>query len=293
MTDYTLHPVFAYTVTALGVVLSLGSMLFIFKGRPIAGTGTEPQSITLGGIIIKTNSVTALLIFSLVTAALPLSLEFWLTLNLCSRSQSDQQNPSLRRTANGSTRPLNRTPSALPLTSKTIAEEKCESLLGKYKLYQNYEFINESGIRATTRTGTWVANSCENREDGAYVLKGDDSSTHHIEVIVNNEFEHIATTTTKYNSEVVIGKSGQLLNRTVHYDGDKPNPKMDAMDLERRGLQRYEVFIRSKLSEYVELRDQRHEFLKTKACLPALSNNNGFALLAFVCHDYTRVMKKQ
>ena len=66
-----------YTVTALGVCLSLFWMLFIFRGRSIPGT----QTIVWGKIEIKTTTVMGVLTASLVTAVLPLSMQFYIYLS--------------------------------------------------------------------------------------------------------------------------------------------------------------------------------------------------------------------
>lgn len=256
-----------YSVTALGILLSLFSMLFIFRGKPIAGTGTGPQSIVWGNLKIQTNSVMTLLILSLVTAMSPLGLEFYLILRNCIAGET--------------------------LGYGTISERKCESLKGEYKLSQYYEFINASGIKATARDASWIANTCKQLEKGYVILKGVDTTTYHLVVIVRNKFEDVGVTTTKYSSNLLMDRDGKLISRTVYYENEKPEPKFTPLSLEGKGFTDEErLFIENKLKEYGDLHDHRHAFLRTKTCSPALSENNGSTLLAFVCYDYTRAMQK-
>ena len=137
----TMNPYILYSVTALGFLLSLLSMLFIFKGKPIAGAGTE-QYIEWGTFKIRMNSVTTLFIVSLVAATLPLGLEFYLVKQRCCIIDDSLQ-------------------------KGTVSERKCESLKGEYKLSQYYEFINTGGIKATARNGSWITDTCKSLEDGS------------------------------------------------------------------------------------------------------------------------------
>ena len=263
-----MNPYILYSVTALGFLLSLSSMLFIFKGKPIVGKGTERQSLVWGNFKIETNSVTALFIVSLVTATLPLGLEFYLIQQRCCIIDNS-------------------------FKEGTASERKCESLKGEYKLSQYYEFINAGGIKATARDGSWIANTCKPLENGTVVLKGIDTTTYHLVVIVRNKFEDVGVTTTNYRSNVLIDRDGKLISRTVYYENDKPDPKFTPLSLEGRGFTDEEKsFIQNRLTEYDGLHDQRHAFLKTKTCSPALSENNGSIMLAFVCYDYTRAMQR-
>lgn len=262
-----MNPYILYSVTALGFLLSLLSMLFIFKGKPIAGAGTE-QYIEWGTFKIRMNSVTTLFIVSLVAATLPLGLEFYLVKQRCCIIDDSLQ-------------------------KGTVSERKCESLKGEYKLSQYYEFINTGGIKATARNGSWITDTCKSLEDGSVVLKGIDRTTYHLVVIVRNKFEDVGITTTNYRSNVLIDRQGKLVSRTVYYENEKPDPKFTPLSLEGRGFTAEEKsYIQQRLKEYDELHDQRHDFLKTKTCSPALSENNGSTLLAFVCYDYTRAMQK-
>lgn len=241
-------------------------MLFIFKGKPIAGAGTGAEYIVWGKFKIRMNSVTTLFIVSLLTATLPLGLEFYLVIKGCILDHSYKPG--------------------------TVSERKCESLKGEYKLSQYYEFINAGGLKATARTGSWVANTCEALERGFVVLKGNDETTYHLVVIVGNKFEDVGVTTINYRSNVLIDRDGKLISRTVHYE-KKPLAVFDPVSLERRGFTTEEKsFITDRLKEYKLLHDERHDFLKTKSCSPALSENNGSTLLAFVCYDYTRAMQR-
>ena len=254
-----------YSVTALGILLSLCSMLFIFPGKSIAGTDNRPQTIRYGNLELKTNSVLGVLTASLVTAVLPLVLQFILV--------------------RGGDNPL-------PFGSVT-AEMTCNALKGKYKLYTKYDFIKVADIKATVRNGTWDAATCEKgTEEGSFVLKGFDTSTHEIEIIINNRFEHVATQVTNYSSEVFIDRQGNLIRRTLHYPDQLPRVGPTQISLGERGLIDKEDYIKKKLDHYVKIRDRTHAGLKTKICIPAIAQNNGLTLLSFLCHDYTRAMIK-
>lgn len=169
-------------------------------------------------------------------------------------------------------------------------ESMCNSLKGRYKLYTDYEFINTGDIKVTVRSGTWNADTCTKGEEDAYVLEGNDTSQHDIELLFNGKYEHVATTVTKYSSEIFIDKNGQLIRRTLHYPDDQPKPESLRQDLEKIGLKVKEDYINRKMDEYVKIRTRKLQLLKTKFCHPALLNNNGMTLLAFLCEGYTRAM---
>ncbi|SCX59424.1 hypothetical protein [Nitrosospira sp. Nsp1] len=80
-----------YSVTALGIFLSLFWMFFIFRGRSIPGTHT----ITWGKIEIKTTTVLGVLTASLATAVLPLSMQFYMQVNKHSFSSETLANKQL------------------------------------------------------------------------------------------------------------------------------------------------------------------------------------------------------
>lgn len=168
-------------------------------------------------------------------------------------------------------------------------ESTCNSLKGLYKLYTDYEFINTGDIEVTVRSGNWNAYTCARGEEGAYVLEGKDTSQHDIELLLDGKYEHVGTTVTKYSSEIFIDKNGQLIRRTLHYP-DEQRPELVKHDLEKIGLIGREDYINRKIDEYVKIRTRKLLLLKTKFCHPALLNNNGMTLLAFLCEGYTRAM---
>ena len=173
---------------------------------------------------------------------------------------------------------------------KPDGESMCSSLKGLYKLYTDYEFINTGDIKVTVRSGTWNANTCTKGEEGAYVLEGNDTSQHDIELLFNGKYEHVAITVTKYSSEIFIDENGQLIRRTLHYPDEQPRPELVKYDLRKMGLKDKEEYINRKMDEYVKIRTRKLQLLKTKFCHPALLNNNGMTLLAFLCEGYTRAM---
>jgi hypothetical protein len=169
-------------------------------------------------------------------------------------------------------------------------ESTCNSLKGLYKLYTDYEFINTGDIKVTVRSGTWNANTCTKGEEGTYILEGKDTSQHDVELLFNGKYEHVGTTVTRYSSEIFIDKNGQLIRRTLHYPDEQPRPELIKHDMEKIGLKGKEDYINRKIDEYVKIRTRKLLILKTKFCHPALLNNNGMTLLAFLCEGYTRAM---
>jgi hypothetical protein len=66
--------ILAYSVTTLGICLSVLSMVFIFRGQPIPGDRGLPQVLKYKGPELRTNAVIMLLIISLVVAGGPFTL---------------------------------------------------------------------------------------------------------------------------------------------------------------------------------------------------------------------------
>lgn len=166
-----------YSVTALGVFLSLFWMLFLFLGRSIPGT----QTITWGKVEIKTNTVMGVLTASLVTAVLPLGMQFYMQLI---RERPD------------------------PPSAETV----CELLKGKYTLHFNY-FGEKDGIRLVARNGEWKANNCEPEKEH-FALKGDDSTKFDIEFFHKGRYQLVASGIFEYPSTLLIGENGKLISRT-------------------------------------------------------------------------------
>jgi hypothetical protein len=148
MNDYI-----AYIVTGFGFLLATFAMIFIFIGKSVSNNDNKQQLIKLYGIEARTNSIIAILFLSLITATLPMILQF---IGVHTKSNSD------------------------PL----VSEKTCNTLKGKYRLYTDYDFINTRDMKATIRNGTWIADKCEKLDDGTFILEGSDTSHHEIELII-------------------------------------------------------------------------------------------------------------
>jgi hypothetical protein len=253
-----------YGVTALGVLLSLFWMLFMFLGKSISSKDDGPQIIKLGTLEVKTNSVLGVLTASLVTAVLPLCLQFYLIL-------------------------AGILPPAQP--EPETGEPMCKSLIGHYKLHFNYIFGEKDGMRLIARRGELRTASCESsKEKGIFILKGEDTTDFDIEVLINGKYELVATGTFDYPSQLRIGENGKLISRT--FDVPPGNPKLTSYHhlLEQRGVPANIKEINGQIDKALELRAQKHIDLVTKSCDPAIGKLGGRDTLALICQDYTRVM---
>jgi hypothetical protein len=83
-----------YTVTSLGLLLSLFWTLVVFLGKRIGGENDMPQVIRYGKLQVSTNLVLTNLALSLVTAVVPLILEFYITLNSSLSLASSREVPN-------------------------------------------------------------------------------------------------------------------------------------------------------------------------------------------------------
>jgi len=70
--------ILSYAITFLGFVLSIFSMVFMLRGRPMAGDRGS-QVIKYKGLELRTNALLMLLIVSVVVAVLPLGLNYYLS----------------------------------------------------------------------------------------------------------------------------------------------------------------------------------------------------------------------
>ena len=246
-----------YTVTALGVCLSLFWMLFIFRGRSIPGT----QTIVWGKIEVKTTTVMGVLTASLVTAVLPLSMQFYI------RVQTERPDP----------------PSAA---------EVCELLKGKYVLHFHYIFGEKDGIRLVARDGEWKANSCE-PEEKYLALRGSDTTKFDIEFFYKGRYELVASGIFEYPSTLLIGESGKLISRTFRVAGNDTHIQKyydnwkkivgDDVTMEE---------VEGAIERALIVRANRHMELLTKYCTPTMGEYGGRDALVFICQDYARVMIK-
>lgn len=246
-----------YSVTALGIFLSLFWMFFIFRGRTIPGT----QTIIWGKIEIKTNTVMGVLTASLVTAVMPLCMQFYIYLN----------------------RP-----------APQSGEIACNSLKGNYSLLFNYVFGEKDGIRLIARDGNWKANSCEPaKENLVFALKGNDTTKFDIEVFHKGSYELVASGTFEYPSTLLIGENGKLVSRTFEVAGDATHiekyydnwKKIVGDDVTNENVE-------DKIKQALSIRANIHMGLLTKFCTPTVGEYGGMDALAFICQDYTRVMIK-
>lgn len=275
-----------YIVTALGVLLSLFSILFIFLGKPIAGTDGSSQTVKFGGVQARTNSLMTLLIVSVVAAVLPLCLEFYLI--LIGAIGVAQQAPEA--TPISEIIPM---PEITPALNTTSSQRICEVLKGKYRLHFDYVFSEGAGTRLTAKGASWNATSCEpSKEVGNFILKGDESTDYDIEVIIKDKYERVATGTYTYSSEVLIGATGRLISRVFEVAKDPPKLERYHVNLEKNGLINDQSDIDRKIKAALEIRDKKYEGLITKYCTPALSTTAGRTVFVFICEGYTRVMVK-
>lgn len=255
-----------YGVTALGVLLSLFWLLFIFLGKSISRPEDGPQTIRFGTLEVKTNSVLGVLTASLVTAVLPLCLQFYLILH-------------------GVLPPM-------PPAVET-GEPVCISLIGNYKLHFNYVFGEKDGTRLIARRGALKTASCEpTKEQGVFILKGEDTTDFDIEVLINGKYELVAMGTFDYPSELRIGENGKLISRTFDVPRDRPKLTHYYHLLEQKGVPTDINQIDGQIAKALETRAQIHIALVTKSCDPAIGKLGGRDTLAFICQDYTRVMVK-
>lgn len=273
-----------YSVTALGVLLSLFSILFIFLGKSAAGTGNGSQTLKFGGIEARTNAVMTLLIVSVVTALLPLCLEFYLILTgaMGAARQSPEAVPISEAI------PM---PRITPALNTTVSGRICEALKGKYRLHSDYVFSEGAGTRLTAKRASWNATDCEpSKEPGNFVLKGEESTDYDIEVIIQDKYERVATGTYTYSSEILIGASGRLISRVFEVAKDPPSLERYYIDLKKNGLIKNQSDIDEKIKTALEIRDKKYEGVATKYCTPALSTTAGRTVFVFICEGYTRVM---
>ncbi len=138
-------------------------MLFISLGKSVAGADDKSNAIKYKNLEIRTNSVVVILVASLVTAVLPLLLQFYTLINLPPTPPND---------ATAKVTPHGVVPPNETLEGAVSAEARCKSLKGLYRLYGDYDFVRTGNIKATVRSSTWDANTCKEGKDGSYVLRG-------------------------------------------------------------------------------------------------------------------------
>ncbi len=264
MNFYALYSITAYSVTALGFLLSLFWMLFMFRGKSISGADDRPQTIKYGKLELSTNTITGVLTASLVTAVLPLCLLFYLILS-----------------------------GILKPGPPASGEKQCHALLGKYRLHQKYVFTAEANTRSIANHGAWKAIGCEyNEEQETYILKGEDDTDFDVEVIIGGKYERIATARYVYSSEVTISREGKLLGRSFEAVLKPEDVIRYYKDRDGNKLNISESFIDEKVARVIELRNEKHRDSRTTPCVPALGELGGRVMVAFLCQGYTRAMIK-
>jgi hypothetical protein len=257
---------FFYSVTALGFLLSILSMVLIFLGKSIPHSENKPQIIKFGWLEVKANSAIGILTASLITAVLPLCLLTYLL-------------------------SIDKIPS-----ESLAAEERCELLKGKYQLHFNYIFSEKDGTRLVARKGMWNADTCTtNYSRTQFHLRGQDSTDFDIEILNDGIYQLVATGIFNYPAEVSINKNGELISRTFdvatsstkiikHYPAIKKAQKL--------GLITEIDNIEEIIDEALKIRADKHISLVTNFCTPTFGKHGGRDTLAFICQDYTRVMVK-
>ena len=169
----------------------------------------------------------------------------------------------------------------------------CHSLIGHYALHQKYLFTSGVDIRSIATKATWKATGCEYDErNDIYVLKGEDDTDFDIEFVTNGKYARIATATFVYPSQVTISKDGKLLGRTFAPVKTPQEVKKFYQDRDGNTLNSPESFIDEKIDEVIAIRNKTQKDPGATSCTPLLAEMGGKVAIAFVCHDYTRVMIK-
>ena len=175
-------------------------------------------------------------------------------------------------------------------TNITASQLKCNALIGNYKLYMDYLYLNESDIKATAKSGNWKAATCEKvNNDDSFILKGEDTTEQQVEIKIAELYQPIALVETKYQSTITIDHEGSLIKRTIT-NPIKITPRVIRIDGGK--FHKYENFIRDKLLEYEDLLEKKHSDPKTAFCYPALAKNDARTFIAAICADYARVLVK-
>ena len=182
-------------------------------------------------------------------------------------------------------------PSA-PDDTPAISKTTCESLLGNYQLLRSYVYLEEKDIRATSVDGSWKAHSCKSGgTEGLYVLEGDNTTAHRIEIKIKNTYEYVADGINIAASEITIDKDGRLTNRKILFPVDR-KPEITEQNFNGKIWIDHTNFIRTKLDEYIALTRIKHRD-RNMRCTAALGKNeNNQDVIASICPSYIRVMVK-
>lgn len=250
-----------YIITVLGCVLSLLSMRHLFFGERIRVKDNGSEKIKVGKYELEISTVLGVFLVSVITAVIPYIINFAVPHILSPGEQ----------------------------TSQTI----CNNLKGSYELRHEYIFIEKEDLRLRANNGHWQAEDCRYLGPNKYALIGKDTTDFDIEIVIENGFKKIATGIFEYESKLLI-ENGKLLNRTFKIATEKAKDR-DLFCLNNNeknpcyGIDMEEI--NNKINEALNIRKKRHTRLSRGTCIPFSGNDRGDQILAFVCDDYTRVMK--
>ncbi len=258
----------AYIVTALGCVLSIFSMRYLFFGERIVEKEGGAEKIKIGKYELEISKVFGAFLVSVITAIFPLVLLHLEPIH-----------------------PPSSTSVAAPPDINELNHTNCNELRGEYRLRQKYIFVEKKDIRLIARKGIWHATKCRHLEKNKISLAGSDITDFDIEVVINKEFKHIATGTFSYPSHILI-QDGKLINRSFRLaieEGRRLNCIKEAEGQTCHGIEKSEI--NKKINKALDIRSNTHERLTKKYCIPTIGEEAGVRILAFVCSNYTRVMK--
>lgn len=195
------------------------------------------------------------------------------------------------------------------MTQLSGSKETCEKLIGDYKLWVSYIFMEEKGIKATSETGTWKAKNCEESpaSGGMYILNGEEKTEQKVEVEINGKYEHVAQAENDSRSKLTIGKDGRLVDREIYYEREGPFngiPRINHVRKTEQVWKKHEGDILKQLDTYqVRLEERHRQAVKNMHCIPTRGKTeDNREVIAFTCMmdpgspggpKYTRVMVKQ
>ncbi len=174
-------------------------------------------------------------------------------------------------------------------------KSECNSLIGNYKLDQEYTFSTENTAKSIANTNsTWKAKKCEYKEENdTYILLGSKYTEFDIEIPIKDKNIRIATVSIKYPSKVIINnKDGKLIHRYFDISTEPTNINKYPTGKDKKGSKLDDSLIDEMIGGVLDFRNDKHSFLKTKGCSVAKGEKEYQLTLAFICHDYTRVMTR-
>jgi hypothetical protein len=174
-----------------------------------------------------------------------------------------------------------------------IGKNKCESLLGKYKLHSPYIYIENKGvIKGTAIEASWDTDTkCTKNEDNTYTLNGEDKSVHLIEVFFDGVYHEVATVVSPYKSKIIINSDG-ILKKRVITDPTEITPDMVRINKSKFNKS-MDIFINSKIKEYIDIIENKHKNINTCFPLSYEDRTNGQTFVVLICQDYVRTLVKK